>query len=107
MAEFRLDRTRALKALQAVAARVAALIGSITDPGAPTTGLEWTLGQTAGHVVADVRMHRRWLAGEGSVDYGIPDLDRRNMEHLTALGEHAPRELAELLRTETAGYASE
>lgn len=107
MAEFRLDRTRTLKALQAVAARVAALIGSITDPGAPTTGLEWTLGQTAGHVVADVRMHRRWLAGEGAIDYGVPDLDRRNLEQLTALGEHAPGELAELLRTETAGYASE
>jgi uncharacterized protein (TIGR03083 family) len=107
MAEFRLDRARALKALQATAVRVAALIGSITDPGAPTTGLEWTLGQTAAHVVADVRMHRRWLAGDGLVDYGIPDLAGRNVENLTALGEHSPSELAEMLRTETAAYASE
>jgi len=107
MAEFRLDRTRALKALQATAARLATLIGSITDPGAPTTGLEWTLGQTAGHVVADVRMHRRWLAGEGLVDYGIPDLGGRNLENLSALGEHAPSELAEMLRSETDRYAGE
>jgi uncharacterized protein (TIGR03083 family) len=102
-----INRAEALAALRSAAPRVSALIRAITNADAPTKGLEWTLGQTAGHVVSDVRMHREWLRGEGTIDYGVPDLATRNRQNLEKLGESEPGELARLLDAEVTAFAGE
>jgi mycothiol maleylpyruvate isomerase-like protein len=107
MAGFHIDRGRALAAITAAAGRASGLIASIPDPNAPTTGLDWTVGQTAAHLVSSMRMHREWLRGEGEVDYGIPDLGRRNLQSLEGLGQKDPARLAALLHEHAGGYARE
>ena len=82
-------------------------MAAIPDPDAPTRGLEWTLGQTAAHVISDVRLHRRWLRGEGEIDYGTFDLAARNRRNLDAVVEHVPGRLADVLRAESAAYVAE
>jgi hypothetical protein len=102
-----IDRAEAVAALRSAAPRVSALIRAIRDPGRPTNGLEWTLGQTAAHVVSDVRMHREWLRGEGTIDYGVPDLSTRNRQNAEKLGASEPGELARLLDAEVNAFAGE
>jgi uncharacterized protein (TIGR03083 family) len=99
-----IDRASALGATRTAGDRVAEVIAAIRDPAAPTRGLGWTLGETAAHLVANVRSHRAWLRGEGKIDYGVPDLAEVNRRALDELEEPDPARLAELLRAENQAY---
>ena len=45
------DRQQALAAVAAAGERTADVIGATGDPGGRTRGLDWTLGQTAAHLL--------------------------------------------------------
>jgi uncharacterized protein (TIGR03083 family) len=51
-------------ALRAAASRTAVLFGSVTDPGAPVPGLDWTVAETAAHLVGDIEQYTGYVTGE-------------------------------------------
>ncbi len=102
-----IDREQALAAVAAAGERTADVIGAIRDPDARTHGLEWTLGQTAAHIVADVQYHRAWLRGEGKIDYFVPDLPGQNLRGIESVKEHDPAVLAASVRQDNAAFVSE
>jgi len=102
-----IDRGRALAAVAAAGERTADVIGAIADPGARTRGLDWSLGQTAAHLVAGVRSHRAWLRGEGKVDYFVPDLAGENLRGIGSVTERGPAALAATVRRENAAFVTE
>jgi Mycothiol maleylpyruvate isomerase N-terminal domain len=99
-----IDRARALAATRTAGDRTAEVIVAIRDPRAPTRGLGWTLGETAAHLVANLRSHRAWLGGEGKIDYGVADLAEVNRRAIDELEERDPARLAEMLRAENQAY---
>ncbi len=101
------DRQQALAAVAAAGERTADVIGSIADPDGRTRGLDWTLGQTAAHIVADVQFHRAWLRGEGKVDYFVPDLPEENLRNIESVKERDPAVLAAIVRQDNAAFVSE
>ena len=102
-----IDRQQALAAVAAAGERTADIIGAIGDPDARTRGLEWTLGQTAAHIVVDVQYHRAWLQGEGKIDYFVPDLPEENLRGIESVKEHDPAVLAAIVRHDNAAFVSE
>lgn len=102
-----MDREQALAAVAAAGERAADAIEAISDPDRRTRGLEWTLGQTAAHIVADVRYHRAWLRGEGKIDYFVPDLPEQNLRGIESVKERNPAALAAVVRQENAAFVSE
>jgi hypothetical protein len=78
-----------------------ALARSIPDPGLPTRGLEWTLGETAAHVLQTVREYDAALRGsvrpQGATDDVIALVTQRNREELGAEPERDPLRLATAL----------
>jgi uncharacterized protein (TIGR03083 family) len=99
-----IDRAGALATTRTAGDRTADVIAAIRDPEAPTRGLGWTLGETAAHLVANLRSHRAWLRGEGKIDYGVPDLAEVNRRAIDEVGERDPVRLAEMLRAENQAY---
>lgn len=102
-----IDREQALAAVAAAGERTADVIGAIADPDGRTRGLEWTLGQTAAHIVADVHYHRAWLRGEGKIDYFVPDLPGENLRGIESVKERNPAVLAAIVRQDNAAFVSE
>lgn len=102
-----IDREQALAAVKAVGERTADVIGAIADPDVRTRGLEWTLGQTAAHLVVDVQYHRAWLRGEGKIDYFVPDLPGENLRGIETIEERSPAVLADIIRRENAAFVEE
>jgi uncharacterized protein (TIGR03083 family) len=99
-----IDRASALATTRTAGDRTADVIAAIRDPKVPTRGLGWTLGETAAHLVANVRSHRAWLRGEGKIDYGVADLAEVNRRAMDELDERDPARLAESLRAENQAY---
>jgi hypothetical protein len=104
---------QATAALADAVARSAQLWRSIADPAAPVPGLAWTAGQTAAHVVGDMREYTDALTshlnGEHSameVPDGSPARARTavNDRHLIDISERDPRRLAHMLEETAARY---
>lgn len=69
------DSAAARQALQARTRQTVALLDAIADPAADTAGLEWTLGETAAHMVIAARAYAGSAAGQiGVITEAIPDL---------------------------------
>src|SRR5580693_1363311 len=62
VADVRRADAQARAALADAVARSAQLWRSIGDPAAPVPGLTWTAGQTAAHMVADMREYTEALS---------------------------------------------
>ena len=58
------------QALREAAARTASLLRDVQDPGAAAPGLNWTVSETAAHVVAELRDYVAFASGKG--DAGAP-----------------------------------
>ena len=93
------DLRAARDALRRQTPRTMELLGSITDPGAPIPGSEWTVGEAAAHLA---------IGAEGYADYA-QGRDRRHPVDLTdvpgshrrafeGMPERDGRRLAEMLR---------
>jgi hypothetical protein len=107
------EAAAARDALLRAAERTAALIRRIPDGSAGTKGLNWTLAETAAHLVADIADHADLadsaLAGAPSSDpgsdggerpAGAPPTERSaaaNADQLAQLRERDPQTLADLM----------
>jgi hypothetical protein len=94
-------------------ARSARLWRSVADSAAPVPGLTWTVGQTAAHVIGDMRQYTealtRHLNGDRaglSIPDGSPARVRTavNDRHLIDVAERDPRRLADMLEETAASY---
>ncbi len=101
----------ALIALRDAAARSSRLWRSIDDPDARVPGLAWTAGETAAHVVGDLRESIDGLSGQAShavmnVSSASPSRIGAavNAQQLTTIRERNMRRLADLLDEEAARY---
>ena len=100
-------------ALAGAVARSAQLWRSITNPAALVPGLTWSAGQTAAHVVGDMREYTeeltRHLNGDDAtlkIPVCSPARVRRavNDRHLIDVSERDPRRLADALEETAANY---
>lgn len=97
------DLAQARSALQAAARRASALVGSLPDPQAPVPDLDWTVGQTAAHMVAAPRSFQLYNTGQASPEDTV-DLSVGNLERIRQVGSQDLTELANLLVEETDRY---
>jgi hypothetical protein len=100
-------------ALADAVARSAQLWRSVTDSGAPVPGLTWTVGQTAAHVVCDMREYTETLTthlhGGGAapnIPDGSPARARTIVNHrqLSDVAQRDMRRLADMLEETAASY---
>ncbi len=101
-----IDLTAALATVEAAGTRAAHLIRAIRDASVRTEGVDWTLGQVAAHLVANMRQHTEWVQGQGKVDYCVPDLGAENARNIEAVPTRQPDELARLFSEGTAAFLS-
>jgi hypothetical protein len=103
----------ATAALADAVARSAQLWRSVAEPAAPVPGLTWTAGETAAHVVGDMREYTealtRHLNGGGAalnIPEGSPARARTtvNHRHLSDVSERDLRRLADMLEETAASY---
>ena len=98
------DLAAARAAVESAAADAAGLVGSASGPDMekPARGLDWTVGQTAAHLVASTRslggLALRRIAPEPGVD-----LAEVNLGRIAQVGARDPAALADLLVEEAAG----
>ncbi len=102
------DLAAARAAVEAAAGDAAALIGSTPAAAMETAarGLDWTVGQTAAHLVASTRslggLAVRRIAPEPGVD-----LAEVNLSRIAQVGARNPAALADLLLEEAARFLTE
>lgn len=104
---------QARAALADAVGRGAQLWRGVAESLAPVPGLSWTIGQTAAHVVADMREYTEALTGHLSGDpsgLNVPDGSAAwartmvNDKHLIAVAERNPHRLADLLEETAERY---
>jgi uncharacterized protein (TIGR03083 family) len=78
---YDIDLCASQAALREVTNRTAALLRSIPDPGKQVPGLDWSVADTAAHLVSDLRLTEGVIAG-----------DRRALEHVAHAAAGSPSE---------------
>src|SRR5215472_254791 len=73
-------------ALRSAATRLANLLPTVSDPQTKVPGLQWTIAETAAHVVCELRDYAGFAAGRPAPD--------------TVDGAHSPSERAALVNAE-------
>jgi hypothetical protein len=66
MGAVRVDLTAARAAVEVAASQAADLVRSLPDPSSRVPGLDWTVGQTAAHLVAAARFYPRYATGQAT-----------------------------------------
>jgi uncharacterized protein (TIGR03083 family) len=94
------DLAAARAAVEVTAQRAADLVRSLPDPSVRVPGLDWTVGQTAAHLVAAARYYPRYATGQAAPEATI-DLADGNLERIAQVGERGLAELADQLIAET------
>lgn len=94
------DLTAARAAVQVAASQAADLVRSLPDPSSRIPGLNWTVGQTAAHLVAAAQFYPRYATGQATPEATI-DLAEGNLHRIAQVGDHGLAELADLLVAET------
>ncbi len=87
----------------AAAGQAAGLVRSLPDPAAPVPNLDWTVAQTATHLVAAARAFLGYVTGQVIPDATI-DLGERNLDRIAQVGERELPALADLLVADTRRY---
>lgn len=92
------DIEMAIEGLRELGDDFIALVRSIGTPDAPTRGLEWTLAETAAHVLQTVRVYEAALTGELEPESDVGNVSevvaRKNEEELAAEPERDPAAIA-------------
>jgi uncharacterized protein (TIGR03083 family) len=97
------DLAQARSAVRKAGLQVSELIRSLPDPQASVPGLDWTVHQTAAHLVAAAVNYPRYATGQATPETTI-DLHEGNLERIRQVGSHGLTELADLLVMETDHY---
>jgi len=96
MGTVSVDLAAARAAVEVTAQRAADLMRSLPDPSIRVPGLDWTVGQTAAHLVAAARVYPRYATGQLTPEATI-DLAEGNLHRIAQVGDHGLAELADLL----------
>ncbi len=111
--EVRRADARARAAFAEAVARSAQLWRSIDNSAAPVPGLSWTAGETAAHVIGDMREYTEALTRQVNGDNAAIDIPAEtpararnlvNDRHLIAVPERDLRRLADMLEETAASY---
>jgi uncharacterized protein (TIGR03083 family) len=94
------DLTAARAAVEVAARQAADLVRSLPDPSVQVPGLDWTVGQTAAHLVAAARVYPLYATGQLIPEATI-DLAEGNLDRIAQVGDHGLADLADLLVAET------
>jgi uncharacterized protein (TIGR03083 family) len=94
------DPVVARAGVAAAAGQAADLVRSLPDPAAPVPGLDWTVAQTAAHLVAAARAFLGYATGQANPDATI-DLGEGNLDRIAKVGERELPILADLLVADT------
>jgi uncharacterized protein (TIGR03083 family) len=94
------DLTAARAAVEVAARQAADLVRSLPNPSVQVPGLDWTVGQTAAHLVAAARVYPRYATGQLTPEATI-DLAEGNLHRIAQVGDHGLGELGDLLVAET------
>ncbi|HEV8372944.1 MAG TPA: maleylpyruvate isomerase family mycothiol-dependent enzyme [Actinomycetota bacterium] len=97
------DPAAARAGVAAAAGQAAELVRSLPDPAAPVPSLDWTVAQTATHLVAAARAFLGYVTGQVIPDATI-DLGERNLDRIAQVGERELPALADLLVADTRRY---
>lgn len=112
------DFTTTPEDLRRAAARTAALLRTVPEPGAPVPGLAWTIGETAAHLVVELQHYAGFAGGEldaRTVLDVLPtgpgvtpgELNAAANAHLLAgFPERDPKVLADLLESAAADFGA-
>lgn len=100
-------------AVSGAAGRTAELLRSGIDPAAPVPGLSWSAGETAAHLVTDLREHTALLTGtqqppadDGDSGNAAQRGAAANRAQLDAFGERDPAVLAGLVEEAAAAFVA-
>lgn len=99
----RVDLAQARSALPTAARQTSELVRSLPDPQASVPGLDWTIGQTAAHMVAAAVNYPRYATGQATPETTI-DLREANLDRIRLVGSQDLTELANRLVEETDRY---
>jgi uncharacterized protein (TIGR03083 family) len=111
--ETRRTHLAALQAFQGAVTHTAQLWRRVSDSGAPVPGLDWTAGETAAHVIGDLRDYTESLTryAKGYLTHAdrVPESPSKlsaavNARHLSAVPERNLHRLAGLLEASAARY---
>lgn len=104
-----------LDAFRAAVGRTSGLWRSIDDPNAPTPRLDWTVAETAAHVVGDLRDYTQALNryGNGYMTHANPPMEspsklsaKVNARHLEEIPERDLDQLADMLEEAALAYVA-
>lgn len=104
MDAVRIDKDEARAAVEAAAAQTAQLIRAIPDTNLRAHGLDWTVGETATHLVWVTRGYTRWASGRGAPEWGLDRLADTNARLINELPGRRPAALADLFAEGTRGF---
>jgi len=90
MTGMTIDLTAAREALGGATARAEVLLASVPDSHAPTRGLDWTVGETSAHLVADIRQFADMVTARRVAEGGIDQVRLLNAGHLVIVQEREP-----------------
>ena len=96
MAKLKFDAEEVSRSIEEMAGRVAALVRGIAQLEVPTKGLDWSLRQTAAHLVAGVSQNAQLLAGKLE-PHDANDIASLNDERLAQVEAVTSEELADAI----------
>ena len=91
---LQVDAGEASRSIEEMTGRVAVLVRGIPQLGAPTKGLDWSLRQTAAHLVCAAGLNAQLLTGTIE-PHESNDISALNEESLAQVDAVTPDELAE------------
>jgi len=97
-----IDVVATAEALRRTSGRVVNLLHAVKDPSGPAGRLDWTIGQTAAHLVGGVEHFASYLRGRGLAAAQRTALG--NAEMLAAFTERDPARLADRLEQAVAAF---
>ena len=93
---LKVDAAEVMRSIEEMAGRVAALVRGIPQLEVPAKGLDWSLRQTAAHLVAAASLNAELLAGNLE-PHQAKDIAALNQESLAQVEAETPEELAEAI----------
>jgi uncharacterized protein (TIGR03083 family) len=102
--ELRIELAPAAESLGRAGRRVVDLLRSIEDPGAPTRGLSWTLGELTAHLAARTELFAGYLAGTATPEGEISQIAANNERQIREAADVPFETQIELISASVAAF---
>ncbi len=94
MSDHSLDVSEVCRSIEVAAGRVEVLVRDISNLDAPAKGLDWSVGETASHLIAAISQNTDLLKGTRET-HKVADIAAINRERLALIDACGPEELAD------------